>query len=441
LFVSGYFPPHAPMGAVRPGKLQEYWRNAGFDVRTIAIGIPSQRVPGQPDPCGVHYVPFEAPGRLVTQLKSSLEDSWMGRVISRRPPSSSSNEAHRHSAPTENEVGKLGLVDLYRQALSIPDRYRNWIKPATELGLSWQQRWRPDLIYSSGPPHSGHIVAARLSAKFGVPWVAELRDLWVGDPYFDHHRLVKPIHDRLAKATLSRAAGCVVVTDASRTRLGAVIRKPIMLSYNGYDPKDFEGLNEVEPFDRERLTIVHAGIIYPGRRDPTPLFKAIAALGERARKIRCLFFSDSNGSVARLIQQHRVDGCVEILPEVPRSEILRVERAVDVLLECRWQDSAGDGVIPGKLFEYIGARRPVLSLGSLTGEAAQIVRENGFGLASNDPEEIRATLEQWLEIKARHGRLPDRPAAGDDRFRRETQFQKINAFINDLLVSSKPQNS
>jgi hypothetical protein len=325
---------------------------------------------------------------------------------------------------------------LYRQAVLFPDRYRSWIKPAVRLGSSWQGRWQPDIIYSSGPPHSGQVVAARLAARFGVPWIAELRDLWIGDPYFDRHPLIKPFHDRFAETTLSHARGFVVVTNEARERLGKITDKPILLSYNGYDPKDYEGLEDVEPIDPHRLTIVHAGTIYPGRRDPTPLFKAIAALGEKRKSIRCLFYSDTSGSVAAIARQIGIEDCVEIRDAVPRSEILRVEREADILLECRWIDPAGDGVIPGKLFEYIGARRPILSLGSLTGEAAAIVRDNNFGLASNDPAEIQAMLTQCLEVKSRSGRLPDSAIDSGARFRRDIQFQKIDGLIRDLIGSS-----
>jgi hypothetical protein len=114
-----------------------------------------------------------------------------------------------------------------------------------------------------------------------------------------------------------------------------------------------------------------------------------------------------------------------------------LERQVDILLECRWQDRAGDGVIPGKLFEYIGARRPILSLGSLTGEAAEIVRGNNFGLVSNDPDEIKAMLLECLKIKARLGRLPDRSDGAESRFHRETQFQKIDCLMNNVVVSAQ----
>ncbi len=231
------------------------------------------------------------------------------------------------------------------------------------------------------------------------------------------------------------AKGFVVVTNEARERLTHMTDKPVLLSYNGYDPKDFEGLDEAAPLDPERLTIVHAGTIYPGRRDPTALFKAIASLGEDRRKIRCLFYSDANGSVAALARQAGVEDCVEIREAAPRRQILKVEREVDILLECRWIDPAGDGVIPGKLFEYIGARRPILSLGSLTGEAAAIVRDNNLGLVSNDPEEIKAMLVQALAVKAKAGRLPDRAQGADDKFRRETQFRRIDGFVRDILAS------
>ena len=305
--------------------------------------------------------------------------------------------------------------------MQFPDRHRVWIGAAVKLALSWRSEWKPDLIYSSGPPHSGQVIAARLSARLGAPWIAEMRDLWIDDPYLDRHPLLKPFHDWFARKVSARASGFVVVTEEARAGLGRFTHKPIVLSYNGYDSSDFAGMEDLPPLDPQRLTIIHAGTIYVGRRDPTPLFQAIAALGPDAAKIRCLFYSDTNGAVAALARRLGVEASVEIRPAVPRADILKVERQADILLECRWIDPAGDGVIPGKLFEYIGARRPILSLGSLTGEAAAIVRDNDLGLVSNDPDEIKAMLiDCSRQIKARLGRLPDQ-AIGDDKFRRDTQ--------------------
>jgi hypothetical protein len=219
--------------------------------------------------------------------------------------------------------------------------------------------------------------------------------------------------------------------------MASAFAAPVVLSYNGYDPNDFQDRGPPEPFDRERLTILHAGVIYPGRRDPTPLFRAIAALGADAGRVRCLFYGDENESIAPLAESCGIRQWVEIGGILRRSEILSLERAVDILLECHWQDSSGDGVIPGKLFEYIGARRPILSLGSPTAEAAVIVRENGLGVASNDPEEIRKMLVDCLRTKQQTGRLPDLADAADSRFERRHQFQAIDNLIHEVLFDTK----
>ncbi len=87
------------------------------------------------------------------------------------------------------------------------------------------------------------------------------------------------------------------------------------------------------------------------------------------------------------------------------------------------------------MFEYIGAQRPILSIGSLTGESPDIIRDNDLGLVSNDPEEIKAMLLTALAVKARLGRLPDHVARNYDRFRRDLQFQKIDDLINTTVQS------
>lgn len=418
LFVTGFFPPNAPMGAVRVGKLEQYWRTRECDVRVLALDLPAPSRREETAGATVFRIPVALPQKTPQAHKAARR-----RASEPRP----------RQAAEEASQPKAGLADLYRDILFFPDRYRSWVKPAVRLALSWAGAWRPDVIYSSGPPHSGHLVAARLCARLGVPWIAELRDLWLGNPYEDVHPLIRPLHAVVAKRALRRAQAYVVVTRGARTRMQAIADRPAVVAYNGFDPADFAGLECVEPLDPERLTIVHAGSIYAGRRDPAPLFAAMRALSDKCALVRCIFFHDSWGSIAALTRRHGLAHCVEIRDPVPRTDILRLERQADILLECHWRDPAGDGVIPGKLFEYIGARRPILSLGSVTAEAAEIVRSNHLGLAANEPEEIRAMLLQSLEAKARHKRLPDLAPLAKDAFCFEAQFQKIDGLFETIL--------
>ena len=428
LFVSGFFPPNAPMGAVRPGKLQAHWNRQNHDVRTLAIKFDVETASEQGPQAGVFYVPHHELGQSITAIKANIMRLLPLRSMqsARRMNSNGGNGAPDGPA---NHQSFFDVAEIYRQVLLFPDRYRSWVAPAVELGASWAPQWVPDIIYSSGPPHSSHLVAERLARRLGVPWIAELRDLWADNPYEDRHPILRPFLERLARRTLASAQACVAVTSCAQKALQQITSRPVALSYNGYDPADFSELGRTEPFDPKRLTIVHAGVIYPGRRDPGPLFEAISQLGARRAEIRCLFYHDETNSVRDLAARYGVESSVEIKDRVARAEILQIERAVDVLLECRWRDPTGDGVIPGKLFEYIGARRPILSLGSLTGEAAEIVRTNGLGLASNDPDEIKQQLLKWLDEKARTGRLSDLPSRIDDQFCRRAQFEKIDALI------------
>jgi hypothetical protein len=426
LFISGYFPPKAPMGAVRSGKLAEYWRDSGCDVRVIAIALPQQEWAHEQDSgVAAYYVRYSEPGQIVTSLTTAIRQSRLGQFVpsadNRRP-----DNAQQSWAIGNPKLEKPGLAELYRHILFLPDKYRSWIRPAVECAQSWTGNWRPDIIYSSGPPNSGHVAAKQLASRFGVPWIAEIRDLWLDNPNDHRHWIVAPFFDGQARRTLGRASGLVAVTDSDRKQLAARFRAPVVLSYNGYDPAEFRDLDEAEPLDREHLTILYAGAIYSGRRDPTPLFKAISLLGTQADRVRCVFCVDQAKTIEAMAETCAVRRNVEIRGVLRRSQVLMLEKQADILLECHWQDPAGDGVIPGKIFEYIGAARPILSLGSVTAEPARIVRENALGLASNDPEEIKAVLLEWLATKRQAGRIADVRSSGDERFQRQYQFRKID---------------
>jgi len=429
LLVTGYFPPYSPLGAVRAPALVSHWLGQGHDVRVVAIENPSitgmLASPLPPD--HVAYVPFTPPGRTVERLLRALRRS-RGTA---EPVVAAAFPARRSRFE--------GLRNTYRQVMQFPDHYRTWVRPAVAAGLELAAAWRPDLIYSSGPPHSGHIVACRLSRRLSVPWIAELRDTWANNPYSDAPAPIAWATTVYANAVLRHARAAVLLTRTAEAETKAALGCPTIVSYNGFTEEDFAGLESPEPLDPERLTILHAGVIYAGRRDPVALFQALAILGPRRHAVRVKFYHDQMDAVAQRAERLGVRDVIEICPPVPRREILRIERAADVLLLSRWADPRDDGVIPGKLFEYIGARRPILAIGSTTGEAAEIVRSGPFGLVSNSPMEIAEQLLAWIgEKRAAGGRLPDLPAAPTRRYLREAQFRRIDPLITELAEPGRP---
>ncbi len=398
--------------------LTRWWLEQGHDVRVIALDNPA--VTGQLNMVlpveAVRYIPFAEPARTLDQAAGKVK-----RLVATRNGTLSPRWESMQS--------------LYRQLVQFPDRYRNWIRPAVATGVAIAQEWQPDLVYSTAPPHSGHIVAQQIGARLGRPWLAELRDLWADNPYNDVHPWFEPVQRLLAWGALAHAAGHIALTRGAGERISQALKRPVTLSYNGFSAEDFVGLDSPAPLDPDRLTIIHAGIIYAGRRDPTALFAALAKLDAVTRaRIRLIFFHDELAAVARSAAELGVSDCVELRVPVPRREILALERAADALLLCRWADPAEDAIIPGKLFEYIGARRPILAIGSATGEAADIIRAGSFGAVVTDPDAIAWQLSEWLVQKdACGGRLPDLPEEPTRAYLRETQFRIIDEAIARVI--------
>ena len=432
LFVSGYYPPFAPVGAVRPPKLAAHWVAAGHEVRVVAIhNVDLWRESGNAKP---GMMPPPATNRFNNPI--AFVPGAGGVQLAHLPWTDAPDtpvplaEAARAAAPPAARGAVARLKTLWQQWNTTPDRYARWVSAWSAPVAALAREWRADLIYSSGPPQSSHRLAAALTQATGIPWIAELRDLWVGNPYDDRPGWLRARSARIADAALRHARAFVSVTAGAGEMLRARYGKPVATAFNGFDPDDYTGLEQTPALDPARLTILHAGVIYVGRRDARPLLEAIARLAapERAR-ILVRFHHDEGAYVSRVVAELGLGGSVEFHPLVPRRDILALERAVDVLLLCRWADVREDDVIPGKLFEYIGARRPILSVGSETGEAAAIVREGGFGLVSNDPATIAAWLRERLAEKVAHPRLPDLRAAQVDRFDRRYQFEAIDRFV------------
>ena len=436
LLVSGFFPPFAPTASTRAPTLARYWMEKGHDVRVLAA-----HNPGKPQVLS-HSLPEEAVRFVPFPEVKALREVAAYHLLGRIPPVHAPAQAAPPAGGGKPQEGpryprlpfRQTLADLYWDLMFIPDKHLFWVETASRAGLEWMKGWQPDLIYSSGPPHSGHLVAARLAKTLKAPWVAELRDEWAGNPYGLESWLRARLERRLERQTLSQAKALVALTATTRQTLEKAYGKPTTLSMNGYDPADFVGLEDVPALDPHRLTIMHAGSIYIGKRDPSALFAATARLGPLKDKVSLLFYGEQADSLQSLARQHGVEAQVTISPPIARNQVLELERRADILLLCRWNDPADDGIIPGKLFEYIGAERPILSIGSETGEAADIVRSGGFGVVSNDPDVLAEQLRAWIALKDANPRLPDVRSPHKNRYTRGGQFDLLDRFLSESVL-------
>jgi hypothetical protein len=209
--------------------------------------------------------------------------------------------------------------------------------------------------------------------------------------------------------------------------LAASLRKrfqqPVATILNGFDPQDFP--NEASGASSEGLIISYTGTIYPGKRDPTPLFQALSLLGSDARSVKVRFYGRRLVGLRELSLRYNVAASVELFSSVPYHESLRLQQESDLLLLLLWDTPEERGVYTGKLFEYIGAGRPILAIGLDDGVAGTLINQNMFGFVSSSSEDIAAQLRLWIRQKKEKGKLPKIQTENAIAYTRNMQFQKL----------------
>lgn len=415
LIISAYFPPYNAIGALRVGKLAKFLVAHGHDVRVVSAIEDS--LPKTAD--------VEIPAEHVTATPWVDINALPQRLFARKV------KAYRQGTEALSvTVSRLG--ELYRTLFNVPDNHIGWYRSALRAGEAIIRDWRPDLIYASATPQTALLVAQKLSARHDIPWVAELRDLWVDNHYYQFPRWRRAIDSFLERRILSTASLLVTVSEPLAQTLRAKYGRPTVVVMNGFDPADFP--TDPQPAPADQLTILYTGMIYPGRRDPTPLFEALRRMGPLANKVRVHFYGRLLPGMQALIDRYGVSRQVEMHGPVSYRESLRLQAEADILLLLLWDTPEERGVFTGKLFEYLGARRPILTLGLEDGVAADLIRDRQVGVVASDPDVITRQLTQWLEIKAQTGAVPQPPPEAACGMAREEQFALLEPHLVEIAA-------
>jgi len=286
--------------------------------------------------------------------------------------------------------------------LLIPDPYMDCIPGLLRRGRALIPGWRPTLVLSLAYPWSGHVVGALLSRRARVPWIAVSADPWCNNPAADGLRpRWREAIDRRLEAWLLRRASTVVVSTRKTRELYAraypAIADRLEVVRFGY-PAAFAAA--APPRDRDRdgkIRVVHVGRIYRGARTPEPLLRALAALEPStiAGRLRLQLVGELDDVSRAQIGELGLRDVVEVTDWVPRAEASRIVAGADILLLL---GNHGGVQVPSKLYEYLGARRPILMLREdEEDESAAIIGGTGAGwVVSNDERSIAAFFQALL---------------------------------------------
>jgi glycosyltransferase involved in cell wall biosynthesis len=413
LIVSFYFPPAGGGGVQRPLKLAQYLPAMGIETHVLA-----------PD-----------------------DPRWIHRDEDLRMPSQAWVHRARYvgvsgGKPTEVLAGTEGLERVVTQArlqlrrLVVPDENATWALTAIPAGIRLVRRHEIDVVVSTSPPGSTHLIAAAIARATGVRWVADLRDSLVAHAHRRADtaatRAKAAMHARVARLVAGRADAITCVSEAISVETRALEPKGEVVTIpNGADFDDVAGLG-YRPADRFRIT--HTGSFF-GRRDPRPFLQALRDSG---LDVVARFLGDFRESDRAWADGLELGDRLELLPYAPRVESLALQRDSEALL-LLIPDAAGrgKGVLSGKVFEYLAVGRPILAVVPPEGAAADLIRETGAGIVAgpDDPAAIRTALED-LHGRWRDGGLPDvvLSTGWRERLSRRARVEEMATLLRDVVA-------
>lgn len=294
-----------------------------------------------------------------------------------------------------------------------------------------------DFVVSTYQPEVVHFVAHRLSRRFGVPWVADYRDLWFKDISGHAFKATSFLTGKVEQHMLKQACLVSTVSEGLSREMKERFGRDVYVCYNGYI---LSGVPDkgARAIKSEIKRVVYTGRVYRKLRDPSVLFRALGelkkAIPDLGQSLAVDFYGYMDQWVHDLIKECGIEDCVHLHGVVSYQESLAAQKEADFLLFLDWMDEATEGVLTGKLFEYLGTGQPILSIGpSVTTEAAGIINRCRTGLVMVTEAEVHEFLERWLTVDEVAQVTPDNSAVLT--YSRDNQARALLEQIKNRLAA------
>jgi glycosyltransferase involved in cell wall biosynthesis len=430
--IAYYYPPLGGIGSQRAQKLARHLPRDGW--RPIVL-TPEQ---------GMYFVDRElddgtAAGTKVVRTQA-IHLSALLRRMSGFARQDAAAAASARVAMTAPAGGFAGAARRFAASwLYVPDGQVGWLPYAVRAGRRLIEREPIAAIYSTSFPITAHVAAYRLKRRTGLPWIADFRDLWTENHYGTTRNPLRKRLDRaIERKLLAGADAIVTVSDAWAETLRRLSggSKRVEVIRNGFDPDDFA--EAIRP-DADRWTLTYVGSFYGARQDPAPIFESLRRLiaaGTIARAdVRIDLVGERDEHVARQLDRFDLARAACWTGFVSHRQSVRHQKQSHLLLLIVPGEEANVGVIPGKLYEYLGAGRPILGIVPAHFEAARIIRETRAGvtaLAIDAGAIDRCLVESYSRFRSRAA--PESRSADLSPYQRTTQARQLAHLLDDVVA-------
>ena len=359
-------------------------------------------------------------------------------------------------------------VSIAGEVFAYPDGMKYWQEYAFREASKIIEEEEIDAIISSSWPITCHTIAKDLKDKYGILWIADLRDLWNLNPYISHTFIRNYFERRLELKTFENVDALTTTTDlAGKTLATLHPNNRIVPILSGYDEDDLKLLEELsaerdkvdsqlddtlvsdlnddvsefnDKSDSElscfdKLKFIYAGSLYGGKRNPENLFKAIRQLDDESKldssKISIEFYGDDT-NIKEIASKYGLLDIVKIGGKIAHEEVLKKQLNSDVLLLISWNNEKERMFIPGKIYEYFALRKPVMSIGYKEGALKDLIEETKVGYHVSDLESTKEVLMKFYNEFIENGTVEFNSSIDIEDYSMANMARKFADLLNDL---------
>lgn len=335
---------------------------------------------------------------------------------------------------TEKQPSPIEKLLLYiRGNFFIPDARVGWVKPSVAYLNDYLKEHAIDVVITTGPPHSLHLIGLELQRLQQIKWIADFRDPWTTIHYHKSLRLSNKSelkHRNLETKVLKNADHIIVTSRGTAKEFSEKTKKPITVITNGYEKFETKQL----PVD-SKFTIAHIGSLL-SERNPELLWKVLSELVSEdedfGKNLQIILAGAVSGDVLSSISNYKLDTYLENRGYVSHNEARKLQQAAQLLLLIEMDRKETKAIIPGKLFEYLAAERPILALGPKGSDIEPILAESKSGCFFNYSEEKELKVQLMNYFKSyQDGNLKINPV-DIDQYSRRSLTEKLSMLIKAL---------
>ena len=430
LIISYYWPPSGGSGVQRWVKFAKFLPQEGWQ--------PVIYTPANPELTTVDHTLEEEIPTEAEILKTHITEPYglYRKLFGGGKPAS---EGEVNPINSRKKTLKQKISMFIRGNLFIPDPRCLWISPSVKYLKKYLREHPVDIIVSTGPPHSMHLIARKTALATGIPWIADFRDPWTKMFYFKHlglSRWAEKRHRILEKSVLDNADTIVAVSPLVQEEFQAMTATPVELITNGYDDDDFEQIVEPDGY----FNITHTGL-FASDGNPEILWKVLAdrcaSDSEFARMLRIRLAGKNDKEITASIESAGLAANLRDVGYVDHQRAVREQKNASVLILPLRKEPEYRATLPGKLFEYLASGRPVLGIGQTDGAMARIINSTKAGVVFNWDDE--ASVRKYLDLCWRS--FKDGTLKADteniEQFSRRALTSRMAALMDSLINKKK----